>query len=343
MNKFILFPILIASILQADISNQTSNQKSDLKSERKSEQKSVNQNETKTSQKSRAKENSENKSIARNITSIKSCTNSVTKSKTGTWSININPIPYILMQMRKFGWNKKAFSLKNSDIGTDFFIKSDEKFVDLNAKAYYESKAATRGKMTRKQIKKLEKIIELLYFTGKVADKSAGLMRDFHRADIVNINTLARNAVSKVYNSLKPDKFNIYECSYGGNNDTYNCNDSEFTVILTNSVPMLLKNGIPYYSSTKIGFSTPSLTLSFALNDSDALSKLEQDSNSKSVTKMIRQYTSYLEQKGQSEIASKIKNAMIEKALTSNLSTTASATIQAINSGSPTSVLKIFQ
>jgi hypothetical protein len=336
-------PLFFVSSLFADISNQTSNQKSEQESERNSEQKSINQSDTKTLQESRGSENSDVKTVTKNLSEIKSFTKSVTKSKSGNWSVNINPIPYILMEMRALGWDRRAFSLRNSDLGTTYYVDKDEEIIDLNVKAYNESKASTRGKMSKQQIAKIQNTIELLYFSGEVADKASSLMQNFYDPNIKNINELAKQAVHKAYNNTEPKRFNISSCNYGGSNDVYTCNDGEFTIVLTSSVPTLLRNGAPYYSAERIGFNTPSLTISFATNDSDAMSKVEQDSESRSVAQAVRQYTAHLEQQGQSEVASKIKTAMIEKALTSNLSTTASATVQAINSGSPTAVLKIFQ
>jgi len=335
--------LIFSTILSADISNQSTNSKSTQKSDRQSTQKNINKTDTKSTNRTKAEEKSINQTLTKNISNIKSFTKSVSKTKTGNWQISINPIPYILMQMQNLGWNKKAFNLRNSDIGTSFFIDEDEEIIDLNAKAFTESKAQARGNMNNNQINKLNDIIDLLYYSGAVAERASNLMRGFHKADIININKLAQSAVYKAHKSIKPKHFDIYKCNYGGNNDIYNCNDSEFTVLLTNSVPTLLKNGVPFYSAEKIGFSTPSLVISFATNDNEALSKIEQDTQSKSVAKAIRAYTSYLEQHGQSKIASKIKTAMIEKAMTSNISNTANATIKAINSGSPTAVLRIFQ
>jgi len=343
MKKQLILSLILAPSLFADISNQTSNQKSDSSSERNSEQKSVNQSDSKSIQDSKGAENSEIKTLSKNLSSIKSVTKSVTKSKNGSWTILINPVPYILAEMRLLGWDKRAFSLRNSDIGTSFFIDANEDIIDLNAKAFAESKASTRGGMNKEQIAKIKNAIELLYFSGDVAKRAVEIMGNQNNPNILNIEALAKQAVLKANDELTPKTFNINHCSYGGNNDTYDCNDGEFTVSLTSSIPTLMRNGTPFYSAERIGYATPSLTLSFATNESDALSKIEQDTESKSVAQAVRQYTSYLEQQGQSEVASKIKTAMIEKALTSNLSTTASATVQAINSGSPTAVLKVFQ
>jgi hypothetical protein len=44
-----------------------------------------------------------------------------------------------------------------------------------------------------------------------------------------------------------------------------------------------------------------------------------------------------------SEQASAIKQRFIEKAMTTNVSQNTQAAVQAINSGSPTAVLKVFQ
>ena len=343
MKKQIALSLLLAVSLLADLSNQTSNSKSDSNTERNSEQKSINQSDSKTIQNSRGGESSETKTLSQTLSQIKSSTKSVTRSSNGSWSVSINPIPYILSEMRALGWDRRAFSLRNDDIGTSFFYQGNSDIIDLNAKAYGESKAASRGTMSKEQINKLQDAIELLDFSGAVALKASELMKDSYKPGLSNIEEVAKDAVLKANDTLMPKKYSIQQCHFGGNNDTYDCNDGEFTVVLTSSVPTLMKNGTAYYSSERVGYAQPTLTLSVATNDSDALSIVEQDTQSKAVAQAVREYTSKLEQSGQSEVASKIKTAMIEKALTSNLSTTANATVQAINSGSPTAVLKIFQ
>jgi len=343
ISKIILSLTLFSTLASADISNQTSNSHSTQKSSKESLQKNINQSDTKSTNKTRGNEKSINQNLSHTLSEIKSVSKSVSKSKTGTWSIQINPIPYILMQMRALGWDKRAFSLKNSDVGTSYFVDDDEDIIDMNAQAFYDAKSKMRGHMDRDQIRKLQNIIVLLNYSGEIASKASDYMKQYYNADISNIKVVADAAVRKAYAIIKPRKINIYKCSYGGTEDIYNCNDSEYTVMLTHSVPTLLKNGIPYYSAEKIGYATPMLTLSFATSDNEALTKLMQDNNSRAVVQSIRAYTSYLEQHGQSEVASKIKSAVVEKALTTNLSTVANATVQAINSGSPLDVLRIFK
>jgi len=341
----ILSLVAITTLLQADISNNTQKQDQQSEATREQRQKSINQSDTKSLTQNQGSENSINQSLTDTLTSTRSVTQSINKSKTGNWSISINPVPYVLMQLRDNGWDRRAFFLTNKDIGTSYYYadNNDEEIIDLNKKAFNEAKASTRGKMKRSQVAKLQEIITLLNYSGAIADRAISHMNKFNNPDATDIENIAFNALKKAIKEVPVKKVDIHQCSYGGNNDTYTCNNGEYTVSLTSSVPTLLKNGVPFYSAERIGFSTPSLTLSFATSTSDAMSKLAQDSQTKAVAQAVREYTSYLKSHGQNDTASRIESAFVEKALTTNVSNTATATVQAINSGSPTAVLKIFQ
>lgn len=344
MKKILMLGIVASSFLFADISNNTQRQEQQSESQRTQEQRGTTQSDTKSIIQNRGDEQSINRSLSKTLSETRSATQSVSKSKNGNWSITLNPVPYILMQLRSSGWDERAFFLRNSDIGTSFYIDEDEYIIDMNKKAYTEAKASTRGKMEFSQIAKLKEVITLLNYTGAVADQAISHINKFNEPDATNIENMARKALTQALKEVKKQSINIYNCNYGGSNDVYVCNNGEYTLALGQAgVPSLLKNGVPFYSAERIGFSTPSLTLSFATSTSEAMSKLIQDSQTRAVAQAIREYTSHLKSSGQSEVATKIENAFVEKALSTNVSNTASATITAINSGSPTSVLKIFQ
>jgi len=343
MKKIIAISLIVATSLFADLSTSTQKQEQKSESLRQQEQRGKTEQLTHNKQLNQGKEKSISKNITQTLSKIRSSTHTVSKSSSGTWRIELNPIPYILMKMRDLGWNEKAFFLTNSDIGTSYYVGDDEDIIDLDAQSYYENKAKMRGRLDEKTTKKVSYYINLLSYTGAVADRAANLMKHYPKASFDNIEKLAEVAVYKAYKEIKPKRINIYECRFGGNNDTYTCNNGQYTLMLTSSVPTLLKNGTAYYSSANIGFTKPTLTISFATNTNDALSKLEQDQKSASVAKMIREYTSKLESEGKTEIAQKIKNKFIEKALTENVSNTSTAVVNAINSGSPIAVLNIFK
>ena len=147
---------------------------------------------------------------------------------------------------------------------------------------------------------------------------------------------MQKNGIKKAY---------VYGCNFGGNLDTVSCqtNQGIFTLKLTDSVPNLLINGYLYYSSSNIGFTKPTLTLSFATNLNQALSLLEQNAETASIARMIREYTQKLESEGKTKIANEIKSRFVEKALTTNITTQTNAVVNAINSGSPIAVLNIFK
>ena len=83
--------------------------------------------------------------------------------------------------------------------------------------------------------------------------------------------------------------------------------------------------------------------MSYASSSQDAFTKLTQAQQSNSIAKSIRDYTNKLEQQGQSKTAAQIKSKFVEKSLTTGITQNANTVINAINSGSPTAVLKIFQ
>jgi len=343
MKKIIAISLIVATSLFADLSTSTQRQEQQTESLRQQEQRGETEQLTHNKQLNQGKEKSISKNITQTLSKIRSSTHTVSKSSSGAWRIELNPIPYILMKMRELGWNKKAFFLTNRDIGTSYYVDDDEDVIDLNAQSYYEAKSKMRGRLDRDVIKKIAYYINLLNYTGEVADRAADLMKHYPKASFDNIEKLATVAVAKAVKDVKLKTINIYECRFGGNNDTYTCNNGQYTLMLTSSVPTLLKNGMAYYSSTNIGFAKPTLTISFATNINNALSKLEQDQQSASVAKMIREYTSKLESEGKTKIAQKIKNKFVEKALTENVSNTSTAVVNAINSGSPIAVLNIFK
>lgn len=343
MKKLILLSCIATSVMYADIANQTQEQQQKSESSRQQNTRSETKSDTSSITKNQGSEKSINNTLSRSLTETRNATSSVSKNKNGAWSISVNPIPHLLQKLREMGWYSQAFFLKNSDIGTAYYADEDEEIIDLTAKSYYESKASMRGKMNHNQVKKIEKAINTLYYTGTVVDRALKIMSTYYTPDDINLDGMAEAAIKQAYNETKHKWINIYNCTYGGDANTYTCNDGEYVIMLTSSVPQLIKTGTVYYSAEKIGFGTPNLTISFATNSSQAIDKLVQDSQSKQVAQAVRDYVSDLRSKGQSKVASEIESAFIEKALTTNVSNTASATIQAINSGSPISVLKIFQ
>jgi hypothetical protein len=342
---FLIFPYL----LFADIT--TNSQKSIQKS--KSEKEQIQKQQQLQHQKSKTlahgKEKSLNKNVTNSISFIKSFNRTASKNASGTWSIQLNPIPYILMELQKLGWNKNAFFLTNKDLGFNFsYGRGDDEVIDLNAKEFYTQKAQIRGRIDRDKIKKIQKLINLLYVTGQLVDETATQLKHFPTLNFLDFRKKIDHAILNSYKKLRKNGVKnayIYNCNFGGNLDTISCNTDKgiFTLKLTDSVPNLLINGYLYYSSSNIGFTKPTLTLSFATNLNQALSFLEQNAETASITKIIREYTQKLESEGKTKIANEIKSKFIEKALTTNITNQTSAIINAINSGSPIAVLNIFR
>jgi len=341
--------ILIPFLLFGDIttSTQKSNQKSQSEREQLQQQKQLQHQQSKTL--TLGKEKSINKNVTQSLSFIKSFNRTASKSATGTWTIQLNPIPYILMELQKFGWDRQAFFLTNKDLGLDFIIgEGEDEVIDLNAKEFYVQKAQIRGRISKDKLQKIQKLINILYVTGQLVDKTTTYLKHFPSLNFLYFRRKIDLALKRAYQDLERNgvkKAYVYNCNFGGNLDTISCNTNKgvFTLKLTDSVPNLLINGYLYYSATNIGFTKPTLTLSFATNLSEALSLLEQNAETASIARMIREYCQKLESEGKTKIANEIKSKFVEKALTTNITIQTNAIVNAINSGSPIAVLNIFK
>jgi len=341
--------ILIPFLLFADIqtSTQKSNQKSKSEKEQLQQQEQLQHQQSKTL--TQGKEKSINKNVTQSLSFIKSFNRTASKSATGTWTIQLNPIPYILLELQNLGWDRQAFFLTNKDLGFNFIEgEDDDEVIDLNAKEFYTQKAQIRGKIERDKLQKIQKLINILYITGQLVDRTTTYLKHFPSLNFLDFRKKIDFALKRAYQDLEKNgvkKAYVYSCNFGGNLDTISCNTNKgiFTLKLTDSVPNLLINGYLYYSSSNIGFTKPTLTLSFATNLNQALSLLEQNAQTASIARMIREYTQKLESEGKTKIANEIKSRFVEKALTTNITTQTNAIVNAINSGSPIAVLNIFK
>ncbi|WP_331775011.1 hypothetical protein [Sulfurospirillum sp. 1612] len=344
LNIFLVLLLLSPVLSFADISNSSRKDTSSSEAKKEMHQMSHQFQKSENITKSRGNEHSTSSSTTKTLSEIKSSTKTVSQTKTGSWDIKINPIPYVLIQLRKYNWPRKAFFLGNDDVGTSYYVNGDEDIVNNLAMNYYQKKAQQRARMEDKNIKKIKKIVELLNYTSQIVNSTIKTLTGFPGENTIdNIQIRVAMALKVAVQQTLPQKIYIYECNFGGNNDTYSCNNGEYTLQLTSSIPILFKNGSVLYSSDRVGYSTPLLTLAYATSTSNALSKLSQNSSTRSITNMVRRYTSHLKSIGKQQIAQKIENAFVEKSLTHNITNSASATVQAINSGSPLAVLKIFQ
>jgi len=344
--SLILIPFVF-SFADITTSTQKSNQKSQSQREQLQQQEQLQHQQSKTL--TIGKEKSINKNVTNSLSFIKSFNRTASKTATGTWTIQLNPIPYILMELQRFGWNRQAFFLTNKDLGFDFISGSgDDEVIDLNAKDFYTQKAQVRGRISRDKLQKIQKLINVLYVTGQLVDKTTTYLKHFPTLNFLDFRKKIDLALKRAYLDLQKNgvkRAYIYSCNFGGNLDTISCNADKgvFTLKLTDSVPNLLINGYLYYSSSNIGFTKPTLTLSFATNLNEALSLLEQNTKTASITRLIREYCQKLQSEGKTKIANQIKSKFIEKALTTNITTQTNAIVNAINSGSPIAVLNIFK
>ena len=339
------FPFFLLADIQT--STQKSNQKSKTEKEQLQQQKQLQHQQSKTL--TLGKKKSINKNVTKSISFIKNYNRTASKNASGTWTIQLNPIPYILLELQNLGWDKQAFFLTNKDLGFNFIIgEGEDEIIDLNSKEFYAQKAQIRGRISKNKLLKIQKLINILYVTGQLVDKTTTYLKHFPSLSFLDFKKKIDFALSKAYKDLQKNGIeiaNIYSCNFGGNLETISCQTDKgiFTLKLTDSVPNLLINGYLYYSSSNIGFTKPTLTLSFATNLNQALSFLEQNVETASIAKLIREYCQKLESEGKTKIANEIKSKFVEKTLTTNITTNTNAVINAINSGSPVAVLNIFK
>jgi len=345
--RIISLVILLLSLSFADIGNQISKNKSEQNTIRKSKQTSNQNSASTTKSKTKGNEKSTSTTVSNTLSKIMSLNHTVSKTANSSWNITLNPIPYILSELRYMGWSKKSFFITQNDIGAiDYIVDDDEEYGELQNTGKMQavqSRASNRHRLGRKEIENLQKFINLLYYTAKVVENSTQNLQSFPSMSIEEFENRVKRAVLVAYKNTITNPIYIRNCNFAGDINSYSCNDGKYTLVLTNSFPNLYINGAPYYSATSVGFINPTLNISFATNTNEAFSKLAQNQDSNSITGMVRDYTSKLIQKGHSEIATKIRNKFVEKSLNHGVNANATTMVQAINSGSPMAVLKLFQ
>lgn len=327
-----------------DMSNQNSRSESNSDSRKNSVSTSKNQSVTTSETNNKGDETSRTDTITRNLTETSTATKSVTRSSNGAWSISLSPVAYLFIQLKQLGWDRDAFNLTPKDLGVSYFVDDDDEIVDVSKKRYQASKAEMQSKLTSTQQQKISKVIKTLYVTSQLLERAIGnLTSSKANLDLSNIKDFAGDAITRAYNAGGVIVPEIYNCRWGGNQNTFTCNDGEWTLIINPSIPQLLHFGTAVYSANQVGHATPMLTITIASNDSDAFSIAGADSRSKATADAIRAYTSKLKSEGKSDVASKITQASLERAFTNGLNKNHNEVMQAINGNSPSQLLSILK
>ena len=346
MKRAVLISLIGATVLFADLTTNVQNQQSKQHQMRKSDQKSLQSQKSFTDNKSIGNEKSVSKNLTKSFNSIKSLQKSISYNQSDGWGVTINFASYFLKELRKQHYNRKAFFLTNRDLGmTDYITAESDRWgsiYNLGKKEAMELEATYRHGLDKRKTKKVAKYINLLYNTGNII-KNAILQLRSQKVSFDNVRELSRQALSKAKRSTRRERLRIRGCNYGGNTNSVVCNSGEYTIELTNSIPKLYVNGNIWYSAYEIAGMKPTLTLNFSKNNSEAMSKLEQMQSTRSVAKMIRDYTQRLKQKGQTRIAQQIESRFIEDTLSNGKTKSVNSVVNAINSGSPIAVLNIFK
>ena len=348
--RFIFFAIIIGmkTFSFGDIGTSTQKNYNDQKSLRDSRQTSEQDSNSFSKTLGDGVEKSNAQTVTDTLNRLNSSSNTITKTANGALGFSVNPITFMLDELRQMGWNDKAFFLTFSDLGIgNYVVAQDDEYGELQDVGRLEgmrNEALRQKRLTPQQSHRIGAYINLLYNTAELLKNSIILMQNYPGMNIEEFELVVKASLRKAYQTTPAVRLNVGICNYGSADlNSYTCGDGKFTLILTNGIPTLLVNGTPYYSTGTIAHVTPSLNISYASSTQDAFTKLTQSGQSNSVAKSIRDYTNKLEQQGQTKMATKIKSKFVEKALTDGVTKNTNAVTNAINSGSPTAVLKIFQ
>ena len=139
------------------------------------------------------------------------------------------------MCIRDRGWNEKSFWLTQADIGTlDYIVDSDEEFGELENVDKFQAtqnRAISRGKLSRSQTMKLQKYINLLYYTAKLVEKTSILLQNFPTLNIYSLENSVKQTLLKAYKQTKVRPINIKSCYYGGDINSFSCDNGKNTSV----------------------------------------------------------------------------------------------------------------
>lgn len=350
MKKVILITagtLFLASGVFADIGTNAQKQNQKSQSERESIQYGEQLNDNYSKQKSVGSENSTTNSNTKSKTKSTSKTNTKTATETKSWTITVSPFGYFSQALLNAGWDKRAFFVSPRDLGTVGYMKKG--YIDELAKDFTEKQAAYKNEVDEENLPKIEEVINVLYATGSIMDKAKDKMAALNAVNLEGLSQVAGTAAVEAARQYKHNYVHISSCNFNKDVSSYFCHGAQkggnntYILQIATDVPSLTVNGDYWYSQSKVAYKSLQITASFADSTSDALAKLAQTSETASIATAVRDFTSKLESKGQTKTAQMIRNKFVEKALTNTDSLNSQATIQAINSGSPTAVLKIFQ
>jgi len=189
--RFLMLILFVTMILNADINTQVGKTTSEQEAKRDSKQQSNQSSQNSSKTFTEGNEHSKTKTIMTTLSKLSSLNRTVSKSINGNWTITVNPVPYIFTSLRELGWNEKSFWLTQADIGTlDYIVDSDEEFGELENVDKFQAtqnRAISRGKLSRSQTMKLQKYINLLYYTAKLVEKTSILLQNFPTLNIYSI------------------------------------------------------------------------------------------------------------------------------------------------------------
>ncbi len=347
MEKIVILILATASFVLADLNTNVQKQESKQHSYRYSDQKSLQNQKSFSKNETIGKEKSISKNLSKTFSNISTLNKTVSFNENSGWSVSINFTSFLINELRKLGWNEKAFFITNDDLGlNDFVVAEDEEWgsiYNLGKKEALEAEAKYRKKLDKRKTAKVAYYINLLYYTGNVIKNAIYELRKYQRINFDNIEYLSRQAIINAYKRTRRRKIRVRNCHFAGNTDTITCKSGLYTLALTPFIPNLYVNGALWYSANEIASMRPVITLSFSKSNTEALSKLEQIQSTKTVAKLIRDYTQKLRQKGETQLAQRIESKFIEDTLTKGKTRSVNSVLNAISSGSPIAVLKLFQ
>jgi len=345
MRKLIFLIILSVGSLWASTSlDQRQDRRQDESySQQESMQRQEQDSISNTRQDTKGQEGSVNKEIRNTIGTVRSATQSVQRSIDNKIQLTLNPIPILFEILAQNPNIQHLFFVTNQEIGTDTYYNGNPRYIDNLKKNWQEAQRSNRGVLSPEQTKNIEVYLNDYIYLSELLKQVVYKLQNYS-LNLGNIYPVAQQLMAQVSRDMYVQPIKLKQCNYAdtGMHDIYNC-DRTWSFQLTGDIPQIAKFGKVIFAKDHIDGIQAQLQVSAGETTSESFSNALNMSEDYVLANALRQYVSTLEQKGETQTANKIKQAVTQKAFTTGLSQTHSSAIQAINSGNPLAVLKVFQ
>lgn len=337
--------VLASGVMASSSIDQKAEQRRDeSQSQTNSLQKQEQDSISKMRQESRGQETSQNREIRNSLSTVRSATQNVSRIKDNKIQLTLNPIPILFEILAQDPQLQYLFFVTNQEIGTDTYYNGDPEIIDNLKKNWQEGQRSNRGAMDKEAVRKINAYLNDYYLLSIVLAEIVNEMQNMNLT-LGNIYPVSMELMEKAFKTVPfQQRIVLHGCNYAdtGMHDIYNC-DRTWSFQLTGDVPIIAKYGKVIFSKDHIDGIQAQLQVSAGSSINDSYQTALNMNQDYVLTNAMRQYVGKLEQEGQTKTANQIKQAVTQKAYTTGLNTVSNSATQAINSGNPLAVLKVFQ